>query len=53
MLDSASLSSTEGNVGQLAETVLHGREIRTLTRIAKILHPTETVTLEQMRSVLR
>jgi hypothetical protein len=53
MLTAACLTLAEGSVGQLAETVLNGRQIRNLTRLAKILHPTGTVTLDQMRHVLR
>ena len=33
--------------------VLNGRQIRNLTRLARILHPDGTVTLDQMRHVLR
>ena len=53
MLDAAGLTLAEGSIGQLAEAVLNGRQIRNLTRLAKILHPGGTVTLDQMRSVLR
>ena len=53
MLDSAGLTLSDGSVGQLAETVLNGRQIRNLTRLAKILHPERAVTLDQMRNVLR
>jgi hypothetical protein len=53
MLESAGLALTEGTVEQVAETALNGRQIRNLTRLAKILHPGGRVTLEQMRAVLR
>src|SRR5436190_5125620 len=53
MLDSAGLTLADGSIGQLAETVLNGRQIRNLTRLAKILHPEKVVTLDQMRNVLR
>lgn len=53
MLDAAGLKLVEGRVESLAETVLNGRQIRNLTRLAKILHPCGTVTLEQMGAVLR
>jgi hypothetical protein len=53
MFDAAGLTMTEGSVGELAEAVLNGRQIRNLTRLAKILHPAGTVTLDQMRNVLR
>jgi hypothetical protein len=53
MLDAAELTLTEGTLDQLAETILNGRQIRNLTRLAKILHPGRSVTLDQMRNVLR
>jgi AAA+ superfamily predicted ATPase len=53
MLDSADLTMVEGGVSELAEAVLNGRQIRNLTRLAKILHPAGTVTLDEMRHVLR
>lgn len=53
MLEAAELTLAEGTIQQLAETVLNGRQIRNLTRLAKILHPAGIVTLEQMRNVLR
>lgn len=53
MLTAASLTLTEGEVTELAETELNGRQIRNLTRLAKILYPAGVVTLDQMRGVLR
>ncbi len=53
MMESAGLTLAEGSIAQLAETVLNGRQIRNLTRLAKILHPERTITLDQMRNVLR
>jgi hypothetical protein len=53
MLESAGLTLAGGTVDELAEVVLNGRQIRNLTRLAKILHPGGGVTLEQMRGVLR
>jgi hypothetical protein len=53
MLESAELTLTGGSVDELAEAGLNGRQIRNLTRLAKILHPGGHVTLEQMRGVLR
>jgi hypothetical protein len=53
MLDAAGLKLTDGSVRELAETVLNGRQIRNLTRLAKILHPAGAVNLDQMRNVLR
>src|SRR5262249_7562076 len=53
MFDAAGLRMVEGTIGELAESVLNGRQIRNLTRLAKILHPGGAVTLDQMRSVLR
>jgi hypothetical protein len=52
MLDSAEMTLTEGTVDELAETELNGRQIRNLTRLARILHPDGRVNLAQMRSVL-
>jgi hypothetical protein len=53
MLESAGLTLTEGTVAELAESAFNGRQIRNLTRLAKILYPSGLVTLEQMRGVLR
>lgn len=53
MLDAAGLVLAGGTVTALAETVLNGRQIRNLTRLAKILHPNGRVTLDDMRAVLR
>jgi hypothetical protein len=52
MLASAGLTLVEGTVEELAEGNINGRQIRNLTRLAKILHPSGQVTLEQMRAVL-
>jgi hypothetical protein len=52
MLEAAGLELTEGSVEQLAQTNVNGRQIRNLTRLAKILHPGDRVTVEQMRAVL-
>jgi SpoVK/Ycf46/Vps4 family AAA+-type ATPase len=53
MLASAGLALTEGSVEELAAIDMNGRQIRNLTRLAKILYPAGQVTLEQMRGVLR
>jgi len=53
MFESAGLTITEGTLHDLAEAVLNGRQIRNLTRLARILHPGGVITLEQMRNVLR
>jgi hypothetical protein len=53
MLNAAGLTLTEGTVEELAEEATNGRQIRNLTRLAKILHPCGQVTLAQMRDVLR
>lgn len=53
MLQSAGMTLTQGRVGDLADAALNGRQIRNLTRLAKILYPGGMVTLEQMRGVLR
>jgi hypothetical protein len=52
MLDSAGLALTEGTVEELAEASINGRQIRNLTRLARILHPEGQVSLQQMRGVL-
>ena len=53
MFEAAGLTLAEGTLEQLAEKTLNGRQIRNLTRLAKILHPTGNVTIDQMRNVLR
>ncbi len=53
MLQSAGLALTEGTLDELAEAEINGRQIRNLTRLARILYPGGQVTLEQMRGVLR
>jgi hypothetical protein len=53
MLTAAGMTLTEGTVAELAETELNGRQIRNLTRLARIVHPGGTITLEHMRGVLR
>ena len=52
MLASAGLALATGSVDELAEAVVNGRQIRNLTRLAKILYPGGQVTLGQMRAVL-
>ncbi|HEV3260297.1 MAG TPA: AAA family ATPase [Gemmataceae bacterium] len=52
MLEAAGLVLAAGAVEELAQAVVNGRQIRNLTRLAKILYPTGQVTLEQMRAVL-
>jgi hypothetical protein len=53
MLASAGLTLSDGSLDELAQVVMNGRDIRNLTRLAKILYPGGTLTLEQMRGVLR
>ena len=53
MLRTAGLTLTEGSEDELAEAELNGRQIRNLTRLARIIHPGREVTLEQMRAVLK
>ncbi|MCI0641284.1 MAG: ATP-binding protein [Gemmataceae bacterium] len=53
MLQSAGLTLLEGTFDELAEPVLNGRQIRNLTRLAKILHPAGEVTLTDMRAVMQ
>jgi hypothetical protein len=52
MLRSAGLTLVGGTAEELAEAELNGRQIRNLTRLARIVHPGAEVTLEQMRAVL-
>src|SRR5262249_14373449 len=52
MLDAAGLKLTDGGATDLAHAELNGRQIRNLTRLAKILHAEGRVTLDQMRGVL-
>ena len=49
----AKLELAEGSFEQLAETQINGRQIRNLSRLARILYPGRRVTLEQMRDVLK
>lgn len=44
--------SLYGSLFELAQSDVNGRQIRNLTRLAKILYPDGRVTLEQMRGVL-
>jgi hypothetical protein len=53
MFQAAGLTLVEGSVEDLAAVVLNGRQIRNLTRLAKILHPDGRLTLAHMREVLR
>jgi hypothetical protein len=52
MLQSAGLTLIEGDIFELAAVEMNGRQIRNLTRLAKILHPEGKITLAQMRAVL-
>ena len=53
MLQAAGLGLAEGTVEELAEAAINGRQVRNLTRRAKVLHPGGRVTLAQRRAVLR
>jgi lauroyl/myristoyl acyltransferase len=53
MFQAAGMTLVEGTIDSLAEADVNGRQIRNLTRLAKILPPSSEVTLEQMRAVLR
>ncbi len=53
MFEAAGLTLENGTLRELAQTNLNGRQIRNLTRLAKILYPGGKVTLEQMNSVLK
>lgn len=52
MFQAAGLSLIDGTLEDLATTRLNGRQIRNLTRLAKILHPQGKLSLENMREVL-
>lgn len=52
MFEAAGLSLTEGSLHSLAEATINGRQIRNLSRLARILYPEGGVTLDQMRAVL-
>ena len=52
MLHAAGLTLIGGTHEDLAEAELNGRQIRNLTRLARIVHPGGEVSLEQMRAVL-
>jgi hypothetical protein len=53
MFAAAGLTLLDGTLDELAEKEINGRQIRNLSRLAKILHPTGRVTLVEMRDVLR
>jgi ATPase family associated with various cellular activities (AAA) len=53
MLGAAGLILAGGTPEELAEAELNGRQIRNLTRLAKILYPDGEVTLDQMRGILK
>jgi hypothetical protein len=52
MFEAADLKLTEGSFEQLAESVTNGRQIRNLTRLAEILHPSGELTLDEIQGVL-
>jgi len=53
MFESAGLTLAEGTIWELADHNTNGRQIRNLTRLARILHPEGTITLAQMRGVIQ
>jgi hypothetical protein len=53
MFESAGLTLLDGSLEELAEKEINGRQIRNLSRLAKVLHPAGRVTLAEMREVLR
>jgi hypothetical protein len=53
MLAMAGVEIVDGTVADLAEAVINGRQIRNLTRLARVLYPEGKVTLEGMQAVLR
>lgn len=52
MFDAAQLALIDGSFEELAQNVTNGRQIRNLTRLAKILHPNGEITLNEIREVL-
>ena len=52
MFNAAELELRDGSYAELAEREINGRQIRNLTRLARILHPEGLVSLEQMHSIL-
>lgn len=52
MFTAAGLSLISGTIEELARIELNGRQIRNLTRLAKILHPEGQLTLEEMQTVV-
>ena len=52
MFDAAELKLVDGSFKQLAETNMNGRQIRNMTRLAKILHPDGALTLDDLQGVL-
>jgi hypothetical protein len=52
MFMAADLELTGNFFDQLATTSVNGRQIRNLTRLAKILHPEGPICLEEMQKVL-
>jgi hypothetical protein len=53
MFTAAGLTLQDGSFDELAESDMNGRQIRNLARLAKILHPGNVITLDQMRQVLK
>ena len=52
MFDAAQLTLVEDRFAELAKRNINGRQIRNLTRLAKILYPGGTLSLEEMNNVL-
>lgn len=52
MLEAAGLRLVDGTVEELAHVDINGRQIRNLTRLAKILYPEGQVALKQLRGVV-
>jgi hypothetical protein len=53
MFATAGLTLVDGTLDALAAKEINGRQIRNLSRLAKILYPQGEVTLEQMHEVVR
>lgn len=52
MFEAAELELRNGTFTELAARDINGRQIRNLTRLARILHPEGLVTLQQMQGIL-
>ena len=52
MFEAAGLQLISGDFEELADADINGRQIRNLSRLAKVLQPDGQVTLDEMRHIL-